>query len=222
MIAIGPGPEWGIESRDAFEGKARALLAKRQGDVLITGDVATAGKGVRLRILPGDRRVEVQPGTSEGRRAGDYALTDTGLPLDFDRDFDAVLVALVAASVAPATERQGHYLVDVLKPAAGRLKHLCANMPAGLDQDQRGGLWHALGLAAYVLGEQTGESAWLEQAVAACRAALEVWTRERVPLDWAMTQNNLGNALSAPRRARGRHRTAGARRSPPIAPPWRC
>ena len=26
-------------------------------------------------------------------------------------------------------------------------------------------------------------------------AALEEWTRERVPLDWAMTQNNLGNAL---------------------------
>ena len=29
------------------------------------------------------------------------------------------------------------------------------------------------------------------------RAALEVITRERVPLDWAMTQNNLGNALRA-------------------------
>ena len=36
----------------------------------------------------------------------------------------------------------------------------------------------------------------LEQAVDAYRAALEERTRERVPLDWAMTQNNLGNALS--------------------------
>ena len=35
----------------------------------------------------------------------------------------------------------------------------------------------------------------LEQAVQAYRAALEVRTRERVPLDWAMTQNNLGAAL---------------------------
>ena len=35
----------------------------------------------------------------------------------------------------------------------------------------------------------------LEEAVAAYRAALEVRTRERVPLDWAMTQNNLGTAL---------------------------
>ena len=32
--------------------------------------------------------------------------------------------------------------------------------------------------------------------MAAYRAALEEWTRERVPLDWAMTQMNLGNALT--------------------------
>ena len=33
--------------------------------------------------------------------------------------------------------------------------------------------------------------------MAAYRAALLEWTRERVPLDWAMAQNNLGNALRA-------------------------
>jgi len=38
----------------------------------------------------------------------------------------------------------------------------------------------------------------LEEAVAAYQAALEEWTRERVPLDWAGIQNNLGNALSSP------------------------
>jgi tetratricopeptide (TPR) repeat protein len=35
----------------------------------------------------------------------------------------------------------------------------------------------------------------MEEAVVAHRAALEEMTRERVPLDWATTQNNLGNAL---------------------------
>ena len=34
----------------------------------------------------------------------------------------------------------------------------------------------------------------LEQAVAAYTEALKECTRERVPLDWAMTQNNLGTA----------------------------
>ena len=45
------------------------------------------------------------------------------------------------------------------------------------------------------LGERESGTAHLEEAVAAYRAALEERTRERVPLDWAMTQNNLGNAL---------------------------
>ena len=38
-------------------------------------------------------------------------------------------------------------------------------------------------------------TAKLEEAVAAYRDALQEFTRERVPLDWAMTQNNLGIAL---------------------------
>jgi hypothetical protein len=52
-----------------------------------------------------------------------------------------------------------------------------------------------LGTALRTLGERESGTARLEEAVAAFRAALEEWTRERVPLNWAMTQNNLGNAL---------------------------
>ena len=35
----------------------------------------------------------------------------------------------------------------------------------------------------------------LGEAVSAFQAALEVYTREDLPEDWATTQNNLGNAL---------------------------
>jgi hypothetical protein len=46
------------------------------------------------------------------------------------------------------------------------------------------------------LGERDSSTAHLEEALTAFRAALEERTRERVPLDdWAMTQNNLDNAL---------------------------
>ena len=38
---------------------------------------------------------------------------------------------------------------------------------------------------------------WLRKAVAACRLALKVRTRERVPLQWAITKANLANALRA-------------------------
>ena len=45
------------------------------------------------------------------------------------------------------------------------------------------------------LGERQSGTERLEQAVAAFREALTERTRERVPLDWAATQNNLGVAL---------------------------
>ena len=51
----------------------------------------------------------------------------------------------------------------------------------------------------------------------AYRDALQEWTRERVPLDWAMTQNNLGIALSTlGERESGTERARRGRR-PPIA-----
>jgi hypothetical protein len=52
-----------------------------------------------------------------------------------------------------------------------------------------------------MLGVRESGVARLEQAVSAYRAALVENTRERVPLDWAMTHNNMGIAL----------RTLGAR-----------
>lgn len=46
---------------------------------------------------------------------------------------------------------------------------------------------NTLGAALLTLGER-GDDAALREAIATYRAALEEWTRERVPLDWAMTQ----------------------------------
>lgn len=52
-----------------------------------------------------------------------------------------------------------------------------------------------LGVALSALGQRESDTARLEEAVEIHRAASKELTRERVPLDWAMTQNNLGNAL---------------------------
>ena len=51
------------------------------------------------------------------------------------------------------------------------------------------------------LGKRESGTARLEQAVAAFTEALKERTRERVPLYWAATQNNLGTAHCDPRRA---------------------
>jgi tetratricopeptide (TPR) repeat protein len=48
----------------------------------------------------------------------------------------------------------------------------------------------------YERGDKKGENTALFVAIATYREALKEMTRERVPLDWAMTQMNLGNALT--------------------------
>ena len=54
---------------------------------------------------------------------------------------------------------------------------------------------NGLGAALATIGGRESSTARLEQAVAAYEAALKEWTRDKVPLDWAITQNNLGTAL---------------------------
>ena len=52
-----------------------------------------------------------------------------------------------------------------------------------------------LGRALRFLGDRESWTAHLEEAVTAFRAALEEQTRDRAPLDWAETENDLGRAL---------------------------
>jgi hypothetical protein len=52
-----------------------------------------------------------------------------------------------------------------------------------------------LGNALRTLGQREPGTARLEEAVNAYRAALEEWTRERVPLDWATASGLLAVAL---------------------------
>ncbi len=68
---------------------------------------------------------------------------------------------------------------------------------AAADRDERGNCLNDLGNALERLGKRESGTARLEEAVAAYRAALQELTRERVPLDWALTQVNLGTALAS-------------------------
>ena len=59
-----------------------------------------------------------------------------------------------------------------------------------------------------VIGER-GDDAALTRAVSVCEAALEEFTRERAPSQWAMTQMNLGTAAQSAWRTRGRRGASG-------------
>jgi tetratricopeptide (TPR) repeat protein len=68
-------------------------------------------------------------------------------------------------------------------------------LDAASSDDERGLAQDNLGTALWTLGDRESGMARLEEAVAAYRDALKERTRERVPLDWATTQNNLETAL---------------------------
>ena len=60
-------------------------------------------------------------------------------------------------------------------------------------------------MRCFDLGERESGTARLKRRSLPIARPCRNTTRERVPLDWATTQNNLGNALWTPRRARERH-----------------
>ncbi|MAP96324.1 MAG: hypothetical protein CMK07_15370, partial [Ponticaulis sp.] len=73
------------------------------------------------------------------------------------------------------------------------LARRCKQRAAGPDES--GNALTDLGNALCTLGQRESGTARLEEAVIVYRSALEECTKDRVPLDWAMTQNNLGTAL---------------------------
>jgi exonuclease VII small subunit/pimeloyl-ACP methyl ester carboxylesterase len=79
-----------------------------------------------------------------------------------------------------------------LEVAIEMARHMVAS---ARNADQRGTALNLLGNALTSLGAREGGTPQLEEAVAAFREALQEYTRARVPLDWAGTQNNLGLAL---------------------------
>ena len=72
-----------------------------------------------------------------------------------------------------------------------------ASQGIATNADQRGFALNDLGVALATLGASESGTENLIASVAAFRAALEEYARDRVPLDWAKTQNNLGNTLAA-------------------------
>ena len=74
------------------------------------------------------------------------------------------------------------------------LAHLV--MARATTSEERGTAGNDLGTALATLGERESGTERLDQAVTAYTEALKERTRDRVPMEWAMTQMNLGTALA--------------------------
>jgi hypothetical protein len=187
-----------IETRDPNEGRKRVhdLLRESGFDVIIWGTIL---KGA------GDKAVTKLYWTTSADRAGSE-LAPTRIAFDDDRlqlppvawrYFNTVLGLVVTTSAAQLLgHAEGHYIVDKLAPFIERTRSLVDGV-SQMDSATSAELSRLLGDALTTVGEQSGKNADLVEAILRYRTTLSSYRRDRVPLDWAMTQNNLGIALEA-------------------------
>ena len=185
VLSIGDGHEYDAE-RGAYA-KAQKWLAEKHCDLLVWGRV----KGANVLSL---RFTVAEIGSHDAQT---FVLTETfDLPTDFIARLGTALAARLLLGAAPAIELSGRYLVPIMRMAAERLEPIVTHLSPAFDHDTRGSLLHGYALVRSTIGEQAGSNSDLEQAVNAYRDALREMTRERAPLQWATTQDNLGGALT--------------------------
>ena len=187
-IVVGSGA-WDEWSED-MQQSVRAVLEDWDADLAIVGRVRRSGELLSLWVVPHSDEGAL------GRGNRPYELDNVTLGEDFHADLRIQLAAVALAAVAPLadTEIRGRVLEKGLRDATEKLSTLLEGRAIGSAEHQAA-LHVALGNALQTLGDRESGTERLEQAVVAYRTALEEYTRERAPLDWAMTQNNLGNAL---------------------------
>lgn len=170
--------------------QARVYLRTLNAQVLIWGKVLTQGsqKAPQLYLTTSEAKQRAREVTQ---------LDNFKLPALFWHDLVDILRLAVLAQGNEFIDKQGTFLADQLAPFIEKVRTLLAeaSQQHGWEQDTRAQVNVILGNALLTLGEQSGKNEPLTEAVVAYRAALQEYTRERVPLQWAMTQTNLGNAL---------------------------
>ena len=198
VSASGAADVW----RPAMRRGALAVLKTWNADLAIVGSVKDSGKALSLWFVPreGDgtlRRGDLPP----------YELVNVRLQDDFHDDLRAQLTAEALRVAAPlaGTEMRGRVLEKGLNDVTEKIAALLKG--GAVESARRASLHMVLGNALATLGERERGTERFEQAVAAYTEALKERPRERVPLDWAMTQNNLGAALvTLGKRERGTER----------------
>ncbi len=162
-------------TRSANDGGEIAELRRRAVSALDAGAFDDA-----TRLLNGMRARE-SAASEQRRRRAQEARADWIAGLQSEAETCALLgrAALGQRDVAGARARFKEGL-RVLAPVDPTLRWSYASNAAA---------------ALYDFGDHAGRNDVLSAAIDIYRRALADAPRERVPLDWAMTQNNLGNAL---------------------------
>lgn len=126
------------KARDEALKDGRRWLEQKNADLLIWGEVAEENQTLRLWFLnrEGDSTLGSKP----------YILNHTELPPDFNKHFNAQLLAVASASIQPVSRAIGTYLVTLLKPIIIKLDNLRRHFPPHFTPEQRGGIHLSLAL----------------------------------------------------------------------------
>jgi tetratricopeptide (TPR) repeat protein len=128
--------------------------------------------------------------------AGELAKADALLAdveTEQKRDFDRL-----ALKVAETSARRGEIALTRLRysEAANHFANAAAVFPpGGANEDKRIGYFRRERDALFQQGDEFGDNRALSSAIERNRRLIDLQPRDRVPLDWATSQNNLGLAL---------------------------
>src|SRR5208337_2600387 len=136
----------GERIEEAVAKRGQEWLSWRDADVLVFGEARGKGEALNLHFLPVGRTGDFH------ERA--FELKSGFLKGDFSEAAAGQLQAVALATVSPATEESGKYLVETLRPVAGRLEQLIRFPPSGLSARQLADIQFALGLALGTIGDQ--------------------------------------------------------------------
>jgi hypothetical protein len=134
-----------------------------------------------------------------------------------------ILHLLAATGAEEFVAAEGRFVADRLPPFIARVRNLLHRSTGqpGWDADARGATRLILSDALSTFGEQSGQNQPLEEAVTVYQEALQDYTRERLPLQWTGTQNNLGKPSK--RWGSGRAARFGSKRPSRLTGrPWPC
>lgn len=167
-------------------GGARAWLRKAGADLLVWGVVSAPGATLTLRFIPAEPEDENLPGA--------FGLaTRLNLPADFPPTLGDVLAA-VALAAGSKRERSDPALAKALADAVQATLPMIQEMPADLTRDERAAVTLCLANAAAAVAV-AGTADMHYVAIHGYRKSLHLAKRDDGPVDWAMTQRNLGIML---------------------------
>ncbi len=175
------------------------ILPENYGTKLV--DIAERFKSLQeiASTLPGDshKTTALKAKAQEAIKAGELAEADALLAqveTEQRRFLD-----LLAANAAETSAERGEIALTRLRytDAAKHFANAAGTFPPdSTHEDRRIGYLEREASALYQQGDEFGVNGALLSAIERYKRLVEMMTSERVPLDWARTQMNLGNALA--------------------------